>query len=540
MNSLQNFMFNNGERLIPYISHDESELIRHRSSYAFFHAVILADLQRIRGINAADKPITIVDLGFGTGYGCSLLSSLPFSKITGVDVEHDCQTFAQQYYRRANVDYVIEDLAKFIPKMKFYDYAVSRGVLEHVSDGLNLIGDIKFNRRALIDVPFDEPLGNEHHVITGIKAADFAHLENCEIFYEDIEGNIYDSSSLPSNVNMIMVVLSAPSEPKISSFINFPINAIKSNELEYLNAEGLVGGLVNYYPNADALNQAIVNYIRYVDVVLDVGCGIVPMAYFRPKIHLMVEPWQEYVDILVQRYSKDKSVFILRQNALEALRGLADNSVDSIFLLDVIEHMEKDEGLSLIEEMERVAREQIIVFTPLGFMPQHIEQGGKDAWGLSGASVQEHRSGWFPSDFPVAWNFFVCNEYHLTDSDGRAFAEPYGAFFAVRNYEHKTFVTAVDMVDIRRPLPSEIESERLSVELNETRVRGLQIEAEKKHLISTIEAEKKHLISTLDDLYAQLKVSNSDFQSLYETYENIIKYRLVRAALKVSKLIHKA
>ena len=535
MNSLQNLMFNNGERLIPYVSHDEVELIRHRSSYAFFHSVILADLQRISEINTADNPVTIVDLGFGTGYGCSLLSSLPFSKVTGVDVEHDCQTFAQQYYQRVNVDYVIEDLAKFIPSMKFYDYVVSRGVLEHVSDGLKLIGEIKFNRRALIDVPFDEPLGNEHHVITGIKASDFANLENCEIFYEDIEGNIYDSSSIPSNVNMIMVVLSAPSEPKISSFINFPINAIRSNEIEHLNAECLVGGSVNYYPNADALNLGIENYIRHVDVVLDVGCGIVPMAYFRPKIHLMVEPWQEYVDILTQRYSKDKSVFIFRQNALEAIRGLADNSVDSIFLLDVIEHMEKDEGLALIVEMERVAREQIIVFTPLGFMPQHIEPGGKDAWGLSGVSVQEHLSGWLPSDFPDTWNFFICKEYHLIDSDGDAFDEAYGAFFAVRSYDHKKFLNAIDVVDIRRPLPSEIESERLFGELNETRERGLQVEA-----------EKKHLISTLDNLYFQLKISNDDFQSLskeyqslYETYKNIIKYRLVRAAIKISKLIFK-
>lgn len=241
MNFLQKVMFNNGERLIPYVSHDENELIRHRSSYAFFHSVILADLQRIEGVDKVDKAITIIDLGFGTGYGCSLLSSLPFSRVTGVDIEDVCQTFAQQYYRRANVDFVIEDLAKFIPKMKFYDYAVSRGVLEHVPGGLKLIGDIKFNRRALIDVPFNEPLGNEHHVITGITAADFSQLENCEIFYEDIEGNIYDSSSIPANINMIMVVLSAPSEPKISSFMNFPIKAISSSEIERHNADDLMG-----------------------------------------------------------------------------------------------------------------------------------------------------------------------------------------------------------------------------------------------------------------------------------------------------------
>jgi 2-polyprenyl-3-methyl-5-hydroxy-6-metoxy-1,4-benzoquinol methylase len=133
LNRLQELIYNRGERLVPYVSHDNGELVRHRSSYAFFHRIIAED-------TAAREPgstVSIVDLGFGSGYGCALLSSLRKAQITGVDISPECKDFANQYYARTNVDYLIEDLTTYIPSMNAYDYVVSRGVLEHVPGGLN-------------------------------------------------------------------------------------------------------------------------------------------------------------------------------------------------------------------------------------------------------------------------------------------------------------------------------------------------------------------------------------------------------------------
>ena len=122
MNKIQRVMYNEGERLVPYVSHDESELVRHRSSYAFFHNVIASDLQMHP--LASEERVSVADLGFGTGYGCTLMSGLPNSIITGIDIEDKCEIFARQYYWRSNVRYVIEDLTTFIPKMDFFDYVV--------------------------------------------------------------------------------------------------------------------------------------------------------------------------------------------------------------------------------------------------------------------------------------------------------------------------------------------------------------------------------------------------------------------------------
>jgi len=58
----------------------------------------------------------------------------------------------------------------------------------------------------------------------------------------------------------------------------------------------------------------------------------------------------------------------------------------------VIEHLDKTEAEILLKQTEKIARVQIAIFTPLGFMPQHHDNG-KDAWGMNDATWQEHRSG---------------------------------------------------------------------------------------------------------------------------------------------------
>jgi hypothetical protein len=53
--------------------------------------------------------------------------------------------------------------------------------------------------------------------------------------------------------------------------------------------------------------------------------------------------------------------------------------------LDLIEHLSKEDGLKLLEAMERIAGKRVIVFTPSGFLPQgHRDQN----------DLQVHLSGW--------------------------------------------------------------------------------------------------------------------------------------------------
>lgn len=66
-----------------------------------------------------------------------------------------------------------------------------------------------------------------------------------------------------------------------------------------------------------------------------------------------------------------------------------DGAYDLVTALDVIEHFTKDEGLRLLDELERVCHGFVVVQTPRGFVPQA---------GRPGQPWMEHKSGWMPVD----------------------------------------------------------------------------------------------------------------------------------------------
>jgi len=66
--------------------------------------------------------------------------------------------------------------------------------------------------------------------------------------------------------------------------------------------------------------------------------------------------------------------------------------VDTVFALDVIEHLLRADGERLLQEVARVAYRQIVVFTPLGFMPQSYDNRRNRIAGDGRGYWQTHRS----------------------------------------------------------------------------------------------------------------------------------------------------
>jgi hypothetical protein len=117
----------------------------------------------------------------------------------------------------------------------------------------------------------------------------------------------------------------------------------------------------------------------------------------------------------------------------EGLSILPDKSVDTVVMLDLIEHISKRGGRKLLAEAERLARLQVALFTPLGFMDQAYEKGERDAWGFPNTELQTHKSGWIPEDFDETWHTFVCPTYHKHPKTGA----PFGAFYALKTFPEK-------------------------------------------------------------------------------------------------------
>jgi SAM-dependent methyltransferase len=91
----------------------------------------------------------------------------------------------------------------------------------------------------------------------------------------------------------------------------------------------------------------------------------------------------------------------------------ASGSFDVVVALDVIEHFEKPDALAVLEELERVARQSVVVATPCGYLPQPPTV--EEPW-------QEHRCGFEPSELRE-------QGFRVQGMGGpAAFRGPYGSF----------------------------------------------------------------------------------------------------------------
>ncbi|MGD0294700.1 MAG: hypothetical protein ABSB30_12665 [Terracidiphilus sp.] len=183
--------------------------------------------------------------------------------------------------------------------------------------------------------------------------------------------------------------------------------------------------------------RALISQIKRTHVLLDIGPGIQPKRYMLPAVHICVEPCREYVSYLLKQTvttGDDRNYVVLNCGWREALPLFLPGSVDSIFLIDVVEHLEKQEGAELLRRTIPLARRQVVIVTPYGFMPQHHEDG-RDLWGFHGGSWQEHRSGWDERDFDETWDIYVVPEFYTRDNQGKPLDQPCGYMLAILNLD---------------------------------------------------------------------------------------------------------
>lgn len=115
---------------------------------------------------------------------------------------------------------------------------------------------------------------------------------------------------------------------------------------------------------------------------LDIGCG--------PNSHMRLLGFDRLVGLEGHRPSYEMAVKNHTHHGMvfgrvEEMGALfKDKEFDCCVAMDLIEHLNKEEGLRLIQNMERISRRKILLFTPNGFMPQRSKNG----------DLQEHHSGW--------------------------------------------------------------------------------------------------------------------------------------------------
>ena len=192
---------------------------------------------------------------------------------------------------------------------------------------------------------------------------------------------------------------------------------------------------VTYVTRTQALNL-VGSRVKEVDVVLDLGPGICPQPFFKPRVHICVEAHRPYLERVKRKLGSDPRYVLINAPWDQVIGMFPDKSVDTVFALDFIEHLEKPDGLRMLREAERVARRQIVVYTPHGFFPQSYDDPNKpDRWGMDGGYWQTHRSGWDFEDFGHPWEIFCCPDYLVLDEDNEPLERPMGALWAILNLD---------------------------------------------------------------------------------------------------------
>jgi len=149
--------------------------------------------------------------------------------------------------------------------------------------------------------------------------------------------------------------------------------------------------------------KKIMEYVPENRKVLDLGCGCgAPFAgkYFK----LLVG-----VDIFRKRFSMPEYDLVLYHD-IRDLEMFQTNSFDVVTIIDVIEHLEKEEGIRLLKEVERIAMEKIIIFTPEKWDNNKSNTENPACWSY-GNKYNLHKSLWTRREFyKNGYTIYECQE----------------------------------------------------------------------------------------------------------------------------------
>ena len=160
--------------------------------------------------------------------------------------------------------------------------------------------------------------------------------------------------------------------------------------------------LKEYYssPNSKLLSFIREN-INSTSIILDVGCGIRTYQDLKCKSIISLDGWSElYPDVLV--------------NLEEGNLPFKDKSIDTTMMIDVIEHLHKQNGFKIIKEAKRISRKNIILFTPLWWEedPLGHSKSAKESWAYPN-KYKKHISLWTKEDFKGWISIELFKDYFL-------------------------------------------------------------------------------------------------------------------------------
>lgn len=140
-------------------------------------------------------------------------------------------------------------------------------------------------------------------------------------------------------------------------------------------------------PNPILFRLALRKALAGCDSVLDVGCGV--SGILRQIGAPNTTGFESYQPDYEEAQRRKTHNQFVQGDARNLPNYFQPKQFDAVIAVDVIEHFAKEDGLKLMQDMEKLARKKVVLFTPKGFLTQrHFADG----------DLQMHLSGWEPAE----------------------------------------------------------------------------------------------------------------------------------------------
>jgi hypothetical protein len=148
---------------------------------------------------------------------------------------------------------------------------------------------------------------------------------------------------------------------------------------------GLIVALLKtrHDPNQILVKLALRKALLGCESVLDVGCGpSLAMRYLGVPHAVGVEGYLPAREEARRKGTHDQ---IIHADVRDLTCHFQPRQFDACVALDLIEHLTKEDGLKLMQDLEMIGRKKVVFFTPNSFLPQGHSVND---------DLEQHLSGW--------------------------------------------------------------------------------------------------------------------------------------------------
>lgn len=172
----------------------------------------------------------------------------------------------------------------------------------------------------------------------------------------------------------------------------------------YNSAKAIVKHSVSKYEWINDVKEAT----KECNSLLDIGCGYNSIvSQLNIKETVGVDNFEPYLEESRKKAIHTKYI----QNDIRKIE-FPSKSFDVVLCSEVIEHLDKNDGIQLIKNMELWARKKVIITTPNGFLPQDIYDENKGQTHLSGWTVGELKNAGFKIKGLSGWKYLTIGYNH--------------------------------------------------------------------------------------------------------------------------------